>query len=68
LGAPEKHVQERQSKFQLRVRRAEGWTHPKTAELNHILQRSLDVSGYESGNLPLVEQAEANIMLALPAW
>jgi hypothetical protein len=41
-----------------------GWTHPKTAEL---LRRSLDVSAHNSGNLPLVEQAEANIMVALPA-
>jgi hypothetical protein len=44
-----------------------GWTHPKTADLNHFLRRSLDVSAHKSGNLPLVEQAEANIMLALPA-
>jgi hypothetical protein len=42
-------------------------THPKTAEFNHILRRSLGVSTHKSGDLPLVEEAEANIMLALPA-
>jgi hypothetical protein len=39
----------------------------KAAEFSPVLRRSLGVSAHKSGNLPLVEQAEANIMLALPA-
>jgi hypothetical protein len=39
----------------------------KNPGAQHFLRRSLDVSAHKSGNLPLVEQAEANIMLALPA-